>query len=392
MSSTGQAKPRPKPSLRTELLFNLAFLAGAALLLGGGTILLVSALAPGMTPDQLFPVILVLVGLDVTVFIVFGSYLVRRLILHPLGRLTSVADAVAAGDLDARAPEAETRDFDTLGARLNRMTDHLLDARGYLVRAEKLASVGRLAAGIAHEVRNPLGAIGTYAQVLKRRGDGDPAVIDGMQREIERIDWIIRGLLDYASPSDATLEPVDPGAVARGAFGLLQAQGAFKGPRVRLDVALDLPTILGRSPALEQALVNLMLNALDAAPEGEVALTVRPWSYEPGHAPPRRTSDPAWVVFPRPPRRGPQRPEYEAGLPGVLLVVADSGPGVAPEDRHRVFEPFYTTKPPGRGTGLGLAIVQRMADDMGGVVWVEQAREGGAAFKLFFPVHKGVDA
>ncbi|HJQ64836.1 MAG TPA: HAMP domain-containing sensor histidine kinase, partial [Gemmatimonadales bacterium] len=74
-----------------------------------------------------------------------------------------------------------------------------------------------------------------------------------------------------------------------------------------------------------------------------------------------------------------------AGELGVLIFVADSGTGVPPADREKVFEPFYTTKEPGRGTGLGLAIVARAVYDMGGVVWLEQAREGGAAFKLFFP-------
>jgi signal transduction histidine kinase len=73
------------------------------------------------------------------------------------------------------------------------------------------------------------------------------------------------------------------------------------------------------------------------------------------------------------------------GTPGVLLYVTDAGPGVPPEDREKVFDPFYTTKPPGQGTGLGLAIVQRTVHEMGGVVWVEDAREGGAAFKAFFP-------
>jgi signal transduction histidine kinase len=77
--------------------------------------------------------------------------------------------------------------------------------------------------------------------------------------------------------------------------------------------------------------------------------------------------------------------EFSAGQLGVLLFVADSGPGVAPQDREQIFEPFYTTKEPGRGTGLGLAIVARAVDEMGGVVWVDAAREGGAVFKMFFP-------
>jgi len=77
--------------------------------------------------------------------------------------------------------------------------------------------------------------------------------------------------------------------------------------------------------------------------------------------------------------------DYAPGLPGVLVFVADSGPGVPPADREKIFDPFYTTKEPGHGTGLGLAIVARTVDEMGGLIWVTQAREGGAVFKLFFP-------
>ena len=90
-------------------------------------------------------------------------------------------------------------------------------------------------------------------------------------------------------------------------------------------------------------------------------------------------------IVPSVPERRPSRVEFTAGQLGALLFVADSGPGVAPEDRDKVFEPFYTTKEPGRGTGLGLAIVARSVDEMGGVVWVDSAREGGAVFKMFFP-------
>jgi signal transduction histidine kinase len=377
-----------KPSLRTELLFNLAFLAAAALLLGVGTILLAALLAPDLTPNQFVPLVLAIVAVDVGIFVVLGSYLVRRHVLRPLERIITVADSVASGDLDSRAPDADTTDFAVLAERLNRMTDHLLDARGFLVRAEKLASVGRLASGIAHEVGNPLGAIGTYVEVLRRRGV-DAEVTQGITREIERIDWIVRGLLDYSRPRDEALQPVDPAAVARGVFELLHAQGALKEVRARLDVAPDAPRILGRAHALEQALVNLVLNALDAAPGGDVVLGVRRWAYEAGHVRPRRADDPRWTIFPRPTDRRPSRPDYQAGLFGALLFVADSGPGVPADDREKIFEPFFTTKEPGKGTGLGLAIVQRAVFDMGGVIWVDRAREGGAAFKVFFPELKG---
>ncbi len=373
-----------KPSLRTELLFNLAFLAAAALLLGVGTILLASTFAP----ERAFPLVLTIVALDVGIFIVFGHYIVTRHVLRPVERLMAVADAVVGGDLVARAPDAETSDFATLAARLNRMTDHLLDAQSQLVRSEKLASIGRLAAGIAHEVGNPLGAMGTYVEVLRRRG-GDPEVVQGLTRELDRIDAIIRGLLDYARPREEALQAIEPGAVLRSTFALLEAQGAFKPVRAALDVADGVPRVMGRGHLLEQALVNLLLNAVDAAGAGRgggvVILGARRWAYEPGRAAPKRASDDGGIEFPRTPPRRPARSEFAAGLPGALLFVADSGPGVAPEDRERVFDPFFTTRPPGQGTGLGLAIVARAVHDMGGVVWVDPAREGGAAFKLFFP-------
>src|SRR5437870_1615046 len=199
-----------KPSLRTELLFNLAFLAAAALLLGVGTILLASTFAP----ERAFPLVLTIVALDVGIFIVFGHYIVTRHVLRPVERLMAVADAVVGGDLVARAPDAETSDFATLAARLNRMTDHLLDAQSQLVRSEKLARVGRLAAGIAHEVGNPLGAIGTSVEVLRRRG-ADPEVVTGVTRELEGLDRIVPGLLDYALPQAQALAPLDAGATAR---------------------------------------------------------------------------------------------------------------------------------------------------------------------------------
>src|SRR5207245_2932150 len=125
---------------------------------------------------------------------------------------------------------------------------------------------------------------------------------------------------------------------------------------------------------------------LRAAPGGSIVIGARRWAYEPGQSLPKRASDPGDSRFPRVSERRPARVEFADGQPGTLIFVADSGPGVTPEDREKIFEPFYTTKAPGQGTGLGLAIVARSVHDMGGVVWVDNAREGGAAFKLFFPI------
>src|SRR5260370_39186637 len=141
-----------KPALRTELLFYLSFLAAAALLVGVVTILVATSFAP----ERTFVLVMLLVVLEVGVFVVFGRQLVNRLVLWPLDRVVATADAVAAGDLARRAPDEETRDFAPLAARLNRMTDYLLDAQSQLVRSEKLARAARLAAGLAPEGGHPL--------------------------------------------------------------------------------------------------------------------------------------------------------------------------------------------------------------------------------------------
>ena len=372
----------PKPPLRAELLFYLTFLVAFALLVGVATSLLTLAMAP----ESGVALVIVLIAVEVAIFVLYGRSLVSRLVLQPLDRVVHTADAVADGDLAARAPDAATRDFATLAERLNRMTERLLDAQSQLVRSEKLASIGRLAAGVAHEVGNPLGAIGTYVEVLRRRG-ADQEITEGMSRELERLDRIVRSLLDYARPQEDPLVPIDPARIVSGAFELLRAQGAFRAVNAETDIFPQVPEIAGRAHILQQALVNLLLNAVDATPPGgTIIIGVRRWAYEPGRSPPKRASDPSFTTFPRAPERRPSRIEFAAGQPGALVFVADSGSGIAPEDREKVFEPFYTTKDPGRGTGLGLAIVARSVHEMGGVVWVDAAREGGAAFKLFFPV------
>src|SRR5256885_3540383 len=193
-----------KPALRTELLFYASFLAAAALLVGEATILVVSTY---VSPRAFVVVMLVVAVLEVGIFVVFGRYLVTRLVLWPLDRMVAAADAVADGDLARRAPDAETRDFATLAERLNRMTDHLLDARGQLVRSEKLASIGRLAAGIAHEVGNPLRAIGTYVDVLRRRR-AEPGLVDGLNPEVEPLARFVRRLVDYRQPQVESLVPL----------------------------------------------------------------------------------------------------------------------------------------------------------------------------------------
>ena len=399
---------RRRGSLRAELLFNLSFLAVAALLMGlwTATVLRISGPRPTW-------VLLVLLGIDVAVFVALGRYLIDRLVVRPLRTAVATAEAIAAGEYSRRAPEGETREIAALNQALNAMTDQLLEnqqtladnvrslddtnrlllaTQRDLVQAEKMASIGRLAAGVAHEVGNPLGALLGYASVLRRR-NVDPELLDGVERETRRIDAIVRGLLDYSRPTPSRREPVDVNGSIRRVLELLRAQGKLEGVEVGLSLDEGLPPVSADAHLVDQVFVNLVDNAR-AALDGGGRITLRSSleRYHPDRPIPfRRASDPPGVSYAhlRRPRYGTHRAaEIEPGTEIVRVVVADTGAGIAPEHIEAVFDPFFTTRPPGEGTGLGLAIVAATMADFGGRIDVSSAQGGGASFTLSFPTHR----
>lgn len=379
----------PRPSLRLQLLFQLVFLASAAVVLAG----LVSVLLAGGDPaDLLVPLAGVWAG-STAVFVLFGAHLMHRYVLGPLARLSAEADQLASGTGGGARPAYESRELEHLAGRYRAMAEGLLDAQSHVVRVEKLAGIGRLAAGVAHEVRNPLGAIGTYVEVLRKRG-AEPGVLDQMRGAVDRIERIVASLLDYSRPGTAA-GAADAGAALRSAADFLSAQGALRGHQLSLEVDPGLPAVRGDRHAIEQVVVNLLLNARDAAPGARIWAGARAHRLEARHREAARAGEAAGPGNGNGNGNGsaaardfvtrPRRADLPAGTAGTLLVVADDGPGVADADRERIFDPFYTTKDPGKGTGLGLAIVARTVDSAGGIVWVDRAREGGAAFKVFLP-------
>jgi len=372
-----------KPSLRTEMLLNLAVLAAGALVLAVFSAVLAPLLGQGLLR---FVLLTVLIVADVAIFIGFGRYLVTRLVTEPMDTLVGATQAVAAGEMARRAPPGATREFDRLAESVNLMTERLLDAQGALVRAEKLASVGRLAAGVAHEIGNPLAAIGNYLELLGRRGAA-PDLVTAIEREASRIDTIVRSLLDYARPRDARREPVDLGDVAQRATDLLRSQGLFRQVGVEVVRPDGLPLMLGDAAALEQVFVNLLLNAIDATGEGgRIVVAASATRLGDGEAERRGSDGDGTGAAGRVARRSGRHLESAAdGTPAVQVMVGDSGAGVPADLAERIFDPFFTTKAPGKGTGLGLAIVQRIVHDHGGRVDVARAREGGAAFTVVFP-------
>lgn len=377
---TDNDRMQQRPGLERVLLLNLAILALGALSLAVLTALVAQMLRPGFAVAGLVSLILA----DVAVLFLFGRFLLSRMVLKPLRDLTAVTERVASGEFSVRAAAGDTAELAQLADRFNRMTEALQEAQDHLVRAEKLATIGRLAAGVAHEVGNPLAAIGTYAEVLRRKG-ADAEVLTALEREVGRIDRIVRELLAYARPGGEPSGTVDLAAALRNTVALLEAQGSLSGVTVGVEVETPLPDVRGSAHTVEQMMLNLILNAVDAAPNGPIVLGAVPTVFSAEDRDRRRTDVQSEAMRLRRHWRRPGARTVAVGTPGVLVWVADGGPGIPSEDRERVFDPFYTTKEPGRGTGLGLAIAQGVVDDMGGIVWVEDAREGGAAVKMFLP-------
>jgi two-component system, NtrC family, sensor kinase len=381
-------------SLRTALLLELGFVTSSAVAMVGLTTILIT----GTDLRETLGSLLALWLGSTVVFALFGGYAVHRMVIVPLQRLTAEADALAVGQFPAHAPQ-ETAELELLAARYRAMAENLLDAQSQVVRVEKLAGIGQLAAGVAHEVRNPLGALGSYVEVLQRRG-ADPRVTGDMHQAIDRIERIVQGLMDYARPNlgsaatNGKSGTTDLNAAVRTVLDFLDAQGLIRQQKLELSLEPGLPLVRGDRHLLEQVVVNLVVNACQASPGGRLVMGTLAKVLANGRRGSTRRDDGknhrpepgrAWVAQPQP-------RELPAGSHGVMLFVADDGPGIPEKDRERVFDPFFTTKDPGQGTGLGLAIVARTVHESGGTVWVDRAREGGAVFKVFLPIAGEADA
>jgi hypothetical protein len=338
------------------------------------------------------------------------------LVVRPLERLLRVVErASQAGDLSWMHDPAWGTELGRLGSGLGRMARridqdqarlraqieelsrlnaHLEQTQQGLVRTEKLASVGRLAAGLAHEIGNPIAAVLGYVNML-RTEDIPPGeardMLARVEREVERVDRILRELLAYSRPHQATLGAHRPEELLADALALLRPQKKWKQITCLEELPAGLPAVRADAELLRQVLVNLLMNALDALPTGG-HLWVRAASVQReedgrlgwnGQA-----SEPAFFGLGElhaihPPRGG-------AGLgPGaraVVFAVVDDGAGIAAQDLSRVFDPFFTTKEPGRGTGLGLAICHSAVQSMGGEIWAWSRPGLGTQLAFHLPV------
>ncbi|GAB4111720.1 MAG: hypothetical protein OHK0013_47840 [Sandaracinaceae bacterium] len=331
--------------------------------------------------------------------LVLSFVLLTRLIVRPIEHLERAAERLARGEGSASARIEGAREVASLAMTFNAMGEDLRDERAALearlaeleqalsaleqaktslVRSEKLASVGRIAAGIAHEIGNPLAAILGLVELL--RGGGLEAAeqdefLRRVQGETERIHRIIRGLLDFArSPSEAqTGRGAEVGPCVEDAVHLVTPQKDLRRVRIERRVAEGLPPVRLSADGLTQIVLNLLLNAADAIEAKRSA-----------GADALEATDAEDTIL--------VEADLTADGDAVKLRVIDSGTGIDEAARASMFEPFFTTKPVGRGTGLGLAVCLTMVEQVGGTLHADNHPSGGACFELVVPVERGAGA
>jgi len=227
-------------------------------------------------------------------------------------------------------------------------------------RERHLASLGRLAAGVAHEVRNPLSSLKGFAQFFRTKfkpGSEEERYSDIMIEEVERLDRVVQELLDFARPAAPDRKPTAPNSIIEEALALVSEDAQFRRVEIRSALGAELPDVLVDPMQMRQALLNVLLNAIEAMGGGGT-LTIE--TVATGSA---------------------------DGPPTVTINVTDTGEGLSEDEVEKLFEPFYTTKP--RGTGLGLTVVSRVLEQNGGRVGVRSSRGEGTMFSLVLPVVGG---
>jgi len=337
-----------------------------------------------------------------------------------MAALTHAASAIAGGDRERRLPVGQTAELRRLAQSVNAIVDvlalkerllgeniqslqaanrELREAQEAVLRSEKLASLGRVAAGIAHEIGNPIGSIIGYLDLLEHKQVADEDVRDSLKRigaEAWRINSIIRELLDFARPSAAVLSPLEVNDVVRSALADVSHQPDFAGVTITSELAASLPPVQGNAHRLRQALLNLLGNSRDAM-EGGGRIAVATRLIDSTEEPPprrwlprRRITDPPEVDYAHLRPILDYDPTADRPLAAqrhwVEIRVMDSGPGIPSESLHQVFDPFFTTKPPGHGTGLGLPLSLSIVRAFRGRMRVESQVGLGTSVVMQFPV------
>jgi signal transduction histidine kinase len=365
-------------------------------------------------------IILITIALDAIVLIIFGSFLLSRVLVKPIKDLVRLTQKISDGDFSQKIEETSKNEIGQLIVSFNRMIERLKEkqeslenyleslesankqlkqAQEELIRTEKLASIGRFAAGVAHEVGNPLGAILGYTSILQKEGmdrEESKDYLNRIEKEIERINRIVHELLDFARPSKFEIKDLEINKVIESTLSLLSYQNNFKNIETQLDMQPDLPIIKGDESQLSQVIINIILNAVDAMPNGgTLTIQTRTHMVEnldvdrlQGIYPRRRKSDPMESDYSHMRKTDPLSvllKKFSEGDQLVKIRISDTGVGIKKEDLENIFDPFFTTKAPDKGTGLGLSISLRIVESLRGEMRVESEVGKGTTFEIYFP-------
>ncbi len=335
-------------------------------------------------------VLLIYILVNTIVFTFIGFYRISKTIAKPLQRLVKRAEAYQDDNEVFFLSENEKSEFNKLSKALNRMLQHIADdkeklrsavvslekansdlkkAQKDMIRTEKLASVGRLSAGIAHEIGNPIGIITGYLELLKRENVSNDEKIDFILRtetEIKRIDAIIRQLLDLSRPSKEDVREVPVHAIIEDAVGASRFHPLMSGIDLDLRLSAENDRVKGDPNQLRQVFLNLMINAADAIlsanniPKGKISIV----------------SQVQKIVL--------NDTMKEKDM--LRIDYIDNGSGISTENLVNIFDPFFTTKSSGKGTGLGLSVCYMIVEAMGGNIKATSQEGKGATFTLYLPL------
>lgn len=314
----------------------------------------------GQTLKRVLTIPLASIGfLVVLIFFIFRF--VTTGILKPLSLVENATEKVAKDSFTPISYDRDKQDEITrLIASFNKMVAELDSRQEQLVQSRKLASIGTFTSGIAHELNNPLNNISITAEALMSNYTDMPAeemgeMIEDILTQTERASQVVKNLLEFSRTERPALRDLDIREVLERTLSLVRNQMIVAHIRIEKDVAPDLPAIRGKRQDLQQAFVNILLNATQAMPDGGT-VTIRAG-------------------------RGPR---------GYLQIdLSDTGTGIKSEALEHIFDPFYTTKASGQGTGLGLSLVYNIIRTHGGYIEVKSEVDKGTLFSIFLPISAG---
>ncbi len=317
------------------------------------------------------------VGLLLVLIALLAIYL-SRLLTVPIQELADTARRIGEGNLSVKVPVL-TRDeighlarafdemrrqlkdlYENLEKKVNERTEELRKAQFQILHQEKMASLGLMAAGIAHEIGNPLTSISSVIQLMKRRLK-DPHLqqdVEAIQENIRRISRIVRELVDFSRPTSEELQPTDVNRVIQSAVGIMRYDQRAKHIAFHVNLDPGLPPLTLVADQLQQVLINILVNALDAMESRGKDLYVRSKRYD---------------------RR-------------VVIEVEDTGIGIPGEALSKIFEPFFTTKDVGKGTGLGLTVSYGIIRKFKGDIEVQSRVNQGTIFRIILPIESEEEA